>query len=313
MGGIAAAHGRYVIMGDADDSYDFLEVPKFVERLRDGYGLVQGCRLPSGGGRVLPGAMPPSHRWLGNPGLSFLARWWFRTPVHDVYCGMRGFSVEAYRRLDLRCTGMEFATEMILKASLHRERIAEVPISLHPDGRKAHAPHLRTLRDGWRTLRLFLIFTPRWLFLVPGLVLIALGVLGYAMALPGLTIGRATFDVHTLLVASLALLAGQQAIAFALFAKTFAIGEGLLPLDRRTARFFEVATLERGLVLGAAAMLAGVALLSAVTVQWWQSGLGPLDYPHTMRWAIPGATLTALGLQTVLGSFFGSILGMRRR
>src|SRR6185436_5200450 len=221
MGGIAAARGRYVIMGDADDSYDFLEVPKFVERLRQGYGLVQGCRLPSGGGTVLPGAMPPLNRWFGNPALSFLARWWFRTPVHDVYCGMRGFSVEAYRRLDLRCTGMEFATEMIIKASLHRERIADVPIALHPDGRKAHLPHLRTFRDGWRTLRLFLLFTPRWLFLVPGALLIALGLLGYLVALPGVTVGGVTFDVHTLLVASLALLAGEQAIAFALFAKTF--------------------------------------------------------------------------------------------
>jgi hypothetical protein len=233
--------------------------------------------------------------------------------VHDVYCGMRGFSVEAYRRFDLRCTGMEFATEMIIKASLHGERIAEVPISLHPDGRKAHLPHLRTFRDGWRTLRLFLIFTPRWLFLAPGVLLVALGLLGYALALPGVTIGRATFDVHTLLVASLALLAGQQAIAFALFAKTFAIGEGLLPLDRRTARFFEVVTLERGLVVGILAMVAGVVLISTVTVQWWRAGLGPLDYPRTMRLVIPGATLTALGLQTMLASFFGNILGLRRR
>jgi hypothetical protein len=274
---------------------------------------VQGCRLPSGGGRVLPGAMPPLHRWFGNPALSFLARWWFRTPVHDVYCGMRGFSVEAYRRFDLRCTGMEFATEMIIKASLYRERIAEVPISLHPDGRKAHPPHLRTFRDGWRTLRLFLLFTPRWLFLVPGLLLIGLGALGYLVALPGLRIGGATLDVHTLLFASLALIAGQQAVGFALFAKTFAIGEGLLPLDPRTARFFEIVTLERGVVAGVTAMLGGVALLSAVAVQWWRAGLGPLDYPSTMRLAIPGATLTALGLQTVLGSFFGSILGLRRR
>ena len=240
-------------------------------------------------------------------------RWWFRTPVHDVYCGMRGFSAEAYRRFDLRCTGMEFATEMIIKASLYRERIAEVPISLHPDGRKAHPPHLRTFRDGWRTLRLFLLFTPRWLFLVPGLLLVALGIAGYAVALPGLTVGTATFDVHTLLFASLALIGGQQAIGFALFAKTFAIGEGLLPLDRRTERFFEIVTLERGVLLGGTAMLAGLGLMAAIALQWWQSGLGPLDYPRTMRLAIPGATLTALGLQTVLASFFGSILGLRRR
>jgi glycosyltransferase involved in cell wall biosynthesis len=313
MGGIEAARGRYVIMGDADDSYDFLEVPKFVARLREGYGLVQGCRLPSGGGTVLPGAMPPLHRWFGNPALSFLARWWFRTPVHDVYCGMRGFSQDAYKRLGLRCTGMEFATEMIIKASLYRERIAEVPISLHPDGRKAHPPHLRTFRDGWRTLRLFLLFTPRWLYLVPGVLLVLVGLLGYALALPGVRIGRATLDVHTLLYASLALLAGQQAISFALFAKLFAIGEGLLPLDRRTERFFEIATLERGLVFGGAAVVAGLGLLGAVAFEWWRGGFGPLDYRSTMRIAIPGATLTALGLHTMLGSFFGSILGLRRK
>jgi hypothetical protein len=313
MGGIEAARGRYVIMGDADDSYDFLEVPKFVEALRRGHGLVQGCRLPSGGGTVLPGAMPPLHRWFGNPALSWLARWWFRTPVHDVYCGMRGFSVEAYHRLGLRCTGMEFATEMIIKSSIHRLDVAEVPISLHPDGRKSHPPHLRTFRDGWRTLRLFLLFTPRWLFLMPGLLLIAIGLAGYAVALPGMRIGAATLDVHTLLFASLALLAGQQAITFALLAKTFAIGEGLLPMDRRTERFFHVATLERGLLLGGATITIGIGLLAAVAVEWWRVGFGPLDYSHTMRMAIPGATLTVAGLHTVLGSFFGSILGLRRQ
>jgi glycosyltransferase involved in cell wall biosynthesis len=312
MGGIEAARGRYVIMGDADESYDFGEARKFIERLRSGYALVQGCRLPSGGGTVLPNAMPPLHRWFGNPLLSFLARYWFKTPVRDVYCGMRGFTVEMYRRLGMRCTGMEFATEMILKASLHRERVADVPITLHPDGRKAHPPHLRTFRDGWRTLRLFLLFSPRWLFLIPGILLVLLGAAGYVIALPGLTIGGITFDVHTLLFASLALLAGQQAISFALFTKSFAIGEGLLPMDPRTTRFFQLATLERGLMLGGAAVVVGLALLATTAVQWWEVGFGPLDYAQTMRWAIPGATLTALGVQTVLASFFTSVLGMRR-
>src|SRR5690349_7602566 len=291
IGGIESARGRYIIMGDADDSYDFAETPKFVSKLREGFSLVQGCRLPSGGGTVLPNAMPLLHRYFGNPSLTALARWWFHTPVHDVYCGMRGFHIDAFHRLGLRCTGMEFATEMILKASLYGESIAEVPITLHPDGRKAHPPHVRTFRDGWRTLRLFLLFSPRWLFLVPGLVLIALGLVGYAIALPGVRIGAATFDVHTLLFASLALLAGQQAISFALFAKVFAIGEGLLPLDRRTARFFEVFTLERGLMLGGVGIAVGVVLLATVAVQWWQVNLGPLDYARTMRLAIPGATL----------------------
>ncbi len=208
---------------------------------------------------------------------------------------------------------MEFATEMIIKASLHRERIAEVPITLHPDGRKLHPPHLRTFRDGWRTLRLFLLFSPRWLFLVPGIFLICLGVLGYAIALPGLTIAGATFDVHTLLYASLSVLAGQQAVSFALFTKSFAIGEGLLPLDPRTARFFQVATLERGLLFGGLSIVLGLCLLATVAVQWWRVAFGPLDYASTMRWAVPGATLTALGLHTVLASFFISILGLRRR
>ncbi|MCG8448424.1 MAG: glycosyltransferase family 2 protein, partial [Pirellulales bacterium] len=169
MGGIATARGRFIIMGDADDSYDFLEIPQFVEELRKGRQLVQGCRLPSGGGTILPGAMPRLHRWWGNPMFSFMVRRMFRAPIHDVYCGLRGFTRQLYDRLDLRSTGMEFATEMIIKSSLFEVDIAEVPITLHPDGRKAHAPHLRTFRDGWRTLRFFLMYSPRWLFLVPGL------------------------------------------------------------------------------------------------------------------------------------------------
>jgi glycosyltransferase involved in cell wall biosynthesis len=313
MGGIEAARGRYVIMGDADESYDFGEIPKFVDKLREGYALVQGCRLRSGGGKVMPGAMPPLHRWLGNPLLTFLARRWFRAPVHDIYCGMRGFTTELYGRLNQRCTGMEFATEMIIKASLFRERMAEVPITLHPDGRKAHPPHLRTFRDGWRTIRFFLLFSPRWLFLVPGMLLLLLGIIAYPIALLGLTIGDVAFDVHTLLLASLAILAGQQAVSFALFTKSFAIGEGLLPMDVRTARFFEFATLERGLLVGALSIIFGSAFLAVVAGRWWNTGFGPLDYAQTMRWAIPGATLTAAGLHAILASFYISVLALRRR
>ena len=313
MGGIAAAHGRFIIMGDADESYDFGEIPRFVAKLHSGYDLVQGCRLPSGGGTVMPDAMPALHRWFGNPLFSRLAQLWFHAPVHDVYCGMRGFTVDMYRRLGMRCTGMEFATEMIIKASLYRERIGEVPITLHPDGRKVHAPHLRTFRDGWRTIRLFLLFSPRWLFLAPGLFLLALAAIGYTVALPGLTIRGVTFDAHTLLFASLFAIAGQQAISFALFTKAFAIGEGLLPMDARIGRFFRIATLERGLALGAVMIAAGLGLLAGAVLQWWSARFGALDYAKTMRWAIPGATLTALGLHTVLASFFVSILGLRRR
>jgi glycosyltransferase involved in cell wall biosynthesis len=191
-GGIEAAYGRYVIMGDADDSYDFLEIGKFVDQLRDGYDLVMGCRLPGGGGTVLPGAMPKLHRWWGNPMLSAMVRTMYHAPIHDVYCGMRGFTRDLYRRMDLRCTGMEFATEMVVKASLFKESIAEVPITLHPDGRKAHAPHLRTFSDGWRTFRLFLLFSPRWLFMLPGLFMVIMGCVVSALALFNLQIGHAT-------------------------------------------------------------------------------------------------------------------------
>ncbi len=313
MGGIEAARGRFVIMGDADDSYDFLELHKFVEGLRTGAELVQGCRLPGGGGKIAVGAMPWSHRWIGNPLFSHLVRKWFGAPIHDVYCGMRGFTKCLYDRLDLRCTGMEFATEMIIKSTLFKAKISEVPITLHKDGRISHPPHLRTMRDGWRTLRFFMIYSPRWLFLLPGFALIALGVLGYALAMPGVQIMGATLDAHTLLFASLAILCGYQSILFALFTKTFAISEGLMPEDPRLNRFYELVNLEKGLIFGALLFLVGIALLCTAIYQWYQTGFGPMDYAHTMRWVIPGSMLTALGFQTLLGSFFDSVLGMRRK
>lgn len=313
MGGIAAARGRFVIMGDADDSYDFLEVPRFVDKLREGYELVQGCRLASGGGRVMPGAMPLLHRLLGNPMFSAMARAWFGAPIHDVYCGLRGFTRELYEGLDQRCTGMEFATEMIIKASLRGSRMAEVPITLYPDGRRSHAPHLRTFRDGWRTLRFFLMYSPRWLFLAPGLALILLGLLGYAVAMPGVTAMGVTFDAHTLLFASLAIICGYQSILFAVFTKTFAASEGLMPPDPRIDRLRGLLSLENGLLASSAAMIVGLTLLAGAVNQWRLTGFGHLDYAHTMRWVIPGVTLTALGFQTFLSSFFLSILGMGRR
>jgi len=314
MGGIAAARGKFVIMGDADDSYDFREIPRFVEKLRDGYDLVQGCRLPAGGGKVMPGAMPILHRWWGNPMFSIMARSWFRArSIHDVYCGLRGFTKEFYGRLNQRCTGMEFATEMIIKASLFDENIAEVPITLHPDGRKSHAPHLKTFRDGWRTLRFFLMYCPRWLFVIPGALLIVFGLIGYAMAMPGVRLGGIAFDAHTLLFASLAILCGYQSILFAVFTKTFAIGEGLMPEDPFMTRFYEIIDLERGLIIAGMALLIGFILLIAAVNQWRLADFGALDYVETMRLVVPGVTLTALGFQTVFSSFFVSILGMRRR
>jgi glycosyltransferase involved in cell wall biosynthesis len=313
MGGIAAARGKYIIMGDADDSYDFLEVPKFVTKLREGYDLVQGCRLPAGGGRVMPGAMPFSHKLLGNPLFSRMARSMFNVPVHDVYCGLRGFVKNFYSRLDQRCTGMEFATEMIIKASIYGYKITEEPITLHRDGRKSHTSHLKTFRDGWRTLRFFLMYSPRWLFLIPGVILVVLGMIGYGLALPGLSVINVHFDAHTLVFASLSVLLGYQSIVFAVFTKTFAIGAGLLPEDRIMTRFFELANLERGLIVGLVVFLIGIALLTLAINQWRLTQFGNLDYAQTMRLVIPGATLSALGFQTILSSFLVSILGMHRK
>jgi glycosyltransferase involved in cell wall biosynthesis len=312
MRGIEAARGRFIVMADADDSYDLLETPKFIAQLQQGYELVQGCRLPSGGGRIEPGAMPALHRW-GNPFLSTIAHHWFHAPVHDVYCGMRGFTRRFFDELDLRCTGMEFAVEMIVKASLRGSRITEVPITLHPDGRLTHAPHLRTFRDGWRTLRLFLLSSPYWLFFLPGACLVALGILGYSIALPGLSIRGVSFDAHTLLFASLALLLGYQATLFSLIARVFAVSERLLPEPPWLGKFKKPRRLERGLILGLVATLAGCLLLAVAVKQWWAVDFGNLDYAQTMRWVIPGATLTALGFETMLGSFLLSVITMKRR
>lgn len=311
--GISCARGRFVVMGDADDSYDFGALEPFLSQLRQGADLVQGCRLPTGGGTIEPNAMPASHRWLGNPLFSLLARHLFRVPIHDIYCGLRAFRRDLIPRLDLRCDGMEFATEMMIKASLRGARIAEVPITLHRDGRKSHPPHLRTFRDGWRTLRFFLICSPRWLFVYPGLLLIMLGIIGYGVAMPGLTLFGATFDAHTLLCASLALLVGQQAVLFGWLAMTLAAREGFVGESSTLARLRETLTLERGLLLGVTTLFVGAALLLAAVSQWHAAGFGRLDYAQTMRWVIPGITLTALGFQTVLASFFVAVLGWYRK
>lgn len=313
MGGIEAANGRYVMMGDADDSYDWGEIPKFVEKLREGYDLVQGCRLPSGGGRVMPGAMPFLHRWWGNPMFSYLARLWFKTPVHDVHCGMRAFTKTFYGTLNQKCTGMEFATEMLINATFHPCRIAEVPITLYPDGRIGKAPHLKTFRDGWRHLRHYFLFSPRWLFLFPGLLLVLLGTFFGVIGLSEATVGSVGFGVHTVLFGSLGVLCGYQSILFAIFTKTFAISEGLMPEDPRMLKFFEIINLERGLIIAMIALVAGLVLLLAAINQWRSVGFGELDYTKTMRFVIPGATLVVLGFQTVLSGFFVSILGLKRR
>ena len=313
MGGIAAARGRYLIMGDADASYDLGESPKFVEALARGNDLVMGCRLPAGGGHVAPGAMPHLHKYVGNPLFSALARAWFKAPINDVYCGMRGFTKDLYLRLDQRCTGMEFATEMVIKASLIRARIVEVPITLYPDQRRSHAPHLRTFRDGWRTLRFFLLFSPRWLFGVPGVALILCGVFAAGLAYPGVKIGRMGFDVHTLLFAGLFILLGVQMVLFGVLAKAYAVAQGLLPassLMRHATRWLH---LETGIVSGVLCSLAGLALLAWAFLEWRAVDFGVLNYSQTMRIAIPGVTLAAVGVQIVLASFLLGVFSLPHR
>jgi glycosyltransferase involved in cell wall biosynthesis len=312
-GGIEASRGKFLIMGDADDSYDFLEIPKFVEKLREGAELVMGCRLPGGGGSVLPGAMPHLHRWWGNPMFSAMVRKMFNAPIHDVYCGLRGFTRELYNRLELRCTGMEFATEMVIKSSLFHVRIAEVPITLHPDGRQSHAPHLKTFSDGWRTLRFFMLYSPRWLFLVPGVSLILMGIMAWWLALARVTFHNIVFDAHTLLFGSLFMLMGYQSVLFSIFTKIFAISERLVPDDGRLSKIIKVVTLERCLIGAFITLVAGISLMVWAVGKWKANDFGDLDYSTTMRVTIPGVTFAALGFQTVLSSFFISVLGMKHR
>jgi glycosyltransferase involved in cell wall biosynthesis len=310
MGGIAAAHGKYILMGDADDSYDFGHIPRFLEQLRGGADLVMGNRFRGG---VQKNAMPPLHRYFGNPALTRLGRLFFRSPVGDFYCGLRGFRKDSYERMGLRTTGMEFATEMVVKATVLRLHIAEVPTTLSPDGR-SRPPHLRTWRDGWRTLRFFLLYSPRWLFLYPGIALMAAGTLLGLWLLPSpRPVGSVTFDVHTMVYASAFVLLGFQAISFAVFTKFFAISEGLLPADPTLDKLFRYITLEVGLALGSLLTVAGL-MTSAYAVGGWGSRhFGPLDYSHTMRTVIPAALSIILGVQTIFASFFMSVLGLRRR
>jgi hypothetical protein len=310
LGGIAAARGRHVVMGDADDSYDFGEVPAFVARLEDGYDLVMGSRMK---GRIEPGAMPPLHRWLGNPVLSYLGRLFFRVPISDFHCGLRGFRREAIDRIGLRTTGMEFASEMVVKATLFGLRIGEIPVTLRKDGR-SRPPHLRTWRDGWRHLRFLLMYSPRWLYLWPGLLLVLLGAGLLAWLFPGPRhLGPAILDVHAMLGAAVMVLAGVEALPFALFAKVFAVPGGFLPEAPRLARAFRVVTLETGLAASALCLAAGVALCASVASTWAASGWAFLDYSVSMRRMIPGALLLVLGAHGVFTSFFLSILGLRRR
>jgi glycosyltransferase involved in cell wall biosynthesis len=311
MGGIAAAAGQYIVMGDADASYDFGHIPRFLEPLRNGADLVMGNRFRGG---IQKGAMPLLHQYFGNPGLTWLGRLFFRSrAVGDFYCGLRGFRKDAYERMRLRTTGMEFATEMVVKAALLNLRVEEVPTTLSPDGR-SRPPHLRTWRDGWRTLRFFLLYSPRWLFLYPGAAMMLIGgVLGLWLLPAPQKVGNVIFDVHTLLYAAAFVLLGFQGVCFAVFTKLFAISEGLLPPDPQLDKWFRYVTLEVGLALGALLTLVGFVLSVQAVAAWGTRHFGTLDYSHTMRIIIPAVLLLTLGAQTILASFFLSVLGLRRR
>lgn len=312
-GGIAAARGEFIVMGDADDSYDFRAIYPFVEKLREGYDLVMGCRLPKGGGTIAPGAMPRLHRWLGNPVLSAVGRLLFGCPVTDFHCGLRAFRKDAADAMDLRTTGMEFASEMVIKATLRKMRIANLPITLSPDGR-SRPPHLRSWRDGWRHLRFMLMYSPRWLFLIPGLALFALGAVAGGILLAGpVRIGSVTFDTNSLLVSAMCVLLGFALVSFALFAKTFAITEGLLPEDPWLNRAYEYLTLEVGVLAGLLVAAGGLGILVGAVVYWGRHSFGNLPTRDSMRLVVPAVTLITLGVQIVFASFFLSILGLRRR
>ena len=311
-GGIAAAQGKYILMGDADDSYDFSEADRFVKKFQEGYDLVMGCRLPIGGGTILPGAMPWKNRWIGNPVLSFIGRLFFKCPAHDFHAGLRAFTKEALEKMELQTTGMEFASEMVIKATLKKFRIAEVPITLHKDGR-SRPPHLKPWRDGWRHLRFMLIYSPRWLFLVPGIVLSVLGLIfASVLAVTDIRLGEVHLNVGTLMMASMAVIVGFQLVAFAFFTKVFAIAEGLLPADPKLTGIFKTFTLERGLVIGGVVLVAGLAMFFRALWLWQQAHFGLLpSTEENLRRLIPTALLIVLGIQTIFSSFFMSVLGLK--
>jgi glycosyltransferase involved in cell wall biosynthesis len=310
-GGIEAARGRWIIMGDSDDSYDFSALGPFVERFRQGAELVMGCRMPYGGGRIMPGAMPWKHRWIGNPALSFIGRWFFRCPVTDFHCGLRGFTREAFEKMQLKTTGMELASEMVIKATLRKLKIAEVPITLYKDGR-SRPPHLRSWRDGWRHLRFMLLFSPRWLFAWPGLLMLLIGLIaGIPLCLGPVKIGRVQFDTNTLLVAGMMVVVGFQVMFFGVFTKLYCVARGFLPENKRLAAWWRVFSLEKGIALGVIVAVIGLGFLIAAVLKWKAAGFGVISYPDSLRLVIPAVTCLTLGVQTIFFSFFLSILELQ--
>ena len=310
MGGCDAALGTYVIMGDADDSYDFLHLMPFLEKLREGYDLVMGNRFKGG---IAPGAMPPLHRYIGNPVLSFIGRLFYPSAIGDFHCGLRGYNREAIKGLDLQTTGMEYASEMVVKATLMHLRMTEVPTTLSPDGR-SRAPHLRSFRDGWRHLKFLLMHSPRWLFLYPGAVLFVLGLILIAALLPGpLRIGSVTFDIHTMLAGSGCMILGAQMILFSLYTNAYAKVSRFIPVTEKTESFLEKATTEKGTLLGFLLVLAGIVIAVLSVLLWRDTSFGDLNPQQVMRYTIPAMTCIVIGAQIIFGSFFLGILQIRRK
>jgi len=310
MAGIAAALGTYVIMGDADDSYDFSALDPFVSKLRQGCDLVMGNRFAGG---IEPGAMPFLHKYLGNPVLSGLGRLFFGAPVGDFHCGLRGFRREAIVDLDLCTTGMEFASEMVVKATLQQLRIDEAPTTLSPDGR-TREPHLRSWRDGWRHLRFLLLFSPRWLFFYPGAALMTMGLATMFWLLPGpQQIGNVTLDIHTLAYSAAAIICGFQALAFSVFARTYATKARLMPEDPRLTRLGAIFSLEIGIVAGIVLLLGGLGISAYAVDFWGRTAFEGLDPVVSMRFVLPGVTAIVLGIEVVFSSFFFSVLGLARQ
>jgi glycosyltransferase involved in cell wall biosynthesis len=309
-GGIRAAKGTYVIMGDADDSYDFSKLELFVEKLREGYDLVMGNRFKGG---IKKGAMPFLHKYLGNPVLSFIGRLFFNIKIGDFHCGLRGFSKEAFYKMQLNTTGMEFASEMIVKSKLNGLTIAEVPTILHPDGR-SRPPHLNTWRDGWRHLRFLLLYSPRWLFLYPAFFLIIVGTILSALLITApLDVNGIVFDVHTLLYTAGAVIVGFQFLMFYGLTKVFAVENGLLPKSNRYSKLFQYFNLEKGLIVGFLIFGFGIYLSISGLLAWKATSFSDLKPAETLRVIVPAVFTIMLGLQIILFSFFFSILGLKQQ
>jgi glycosyltransferase involved in cell wall biosynthesis len=312
QGGIEAARGTYVLMGDADGSYDFGELPNFLAQLRQGNDLVMGCRLPGGGGKIEKRAMPWKHRWIGNPVLSGLGKLFFRSPVIDFHCGLRAFRRQAILSLGLKTTGMEFASEMVIKAGLKGLKIAQIPITLRRDGRST-PPHLRSFRDGWRHLRFMLLYSPKWLFVYPGLTLFLLGLAGTLILLPKpLTVGNITFDLNSLMVASATMLAGFQILCFGIFTKAYAVSTGLLPGKEYWGTIINGKSVEIGTVIGFLMILMGTGLFGYALLGWKAAHFGHLSYQDSLRKIIPAVTCIVLGIQTMFSGFALAILGLEK-